>query len=139
MENIKIFLKSIGLKKKGSIFFIENNNYCVFIDFQKSRFSDEYYINLSFVCSNENHSYKYYDAKLHGRVTNKLNDLMEFTLNNENKINTFKIVISKVINDFLKVKTKKDIIDFIKKYIIISNRELSSMEKEIIANIPEYK
>lgn len=139
MNDLDILLKELQWVKKNRLFYIENGSYCLLADFQKSSFSKNYYIDLTYTEKKNDHKYSYYDSPFHISLTNARIGFTSYTVGNILQTNKLQEKFTQVTGDFLKVKSRKEMVDFIHKEILIGDYELPPVQVERLKIIPEYE
>lgn len=131
MERLIKTLKDLGWKRNTSTWYFENGNYCFMIGFQKSLYSDIYYIELSYT-NKSNSNRKYNDSYFRTRITTIKNPKGMFSLENEVDINDLMNKIIELHNLIGDIKNKNDLVNFIMTNIISSAVGLNKKQKEEI-------
>lgn len=122
-------LVTIGFKKKGNYWVINNNEITKMVNLQKSRFSNSYYINYGYILNSiplnglAMHVFSSFGSKENNENT-KIKELLdlEHNISNEDRANELKIaLLEKLASKISSVNTELDVLEELKKQPHLNN------------------
>jgi Domain of unknown function (DUF4304) len=136
MKKLQQLLKSLSWKKNSMTYYIEvNAKYCFMLGFQKSIYSDFYYLNFAYSDIREDKKYKYYESFFHRRIWLDNAKNGEFDLSNDLHLKGLESEFLRIDSEIKNLSDGASVKSFILSKIVSKDLGLNPKQKELIEKI----